>query len=175
MSQVTNQVMEASEVLGVRVRQLHERLCCAVGLDAMARLTEDFLEEWLPRARPFHPVQLAASEIVARHGEIKIDDLAREAGLSGRQLERKFIDQVGVPPKLYCRISRLEYALRLKEATPQRTWTDLTFLAGYFDQNHMIKDFKALAGSAPSDFFRLIEEGFQAKRSADTTSMSVFY
>jgi hypothetical protein len=56
------------------------------------------------------------------------------------------------------------YALRLKEATPQRTWTELTFLAGYFDQNHMVKDFKALAGTAPSEFFRLIEEGFQPRR-----------
>jgi len=127
----------------------------------MAHLTEGFLREWLPRARPFHPIQLAASRVIARHGEIKIDDLARQVELSERQLERKFVEQVGIPPKLYCRISRLDYALRLKEAKPQRTWTELTFLSGYFDQNHMVKDFKALAGTAPSEFFRLIEEGFR--------------
>jgi AraC-like DNA-binding protein len=175
MGQITNRVIELSQVLGAAVRQLHERLICAAGIDAMAQLTEDFLREWLPRARPFHPIQLAASRVIARHGEIKIHDLAREAELSERQLERKFVEQVGIPPKLYGRISRLDYALRLKEAKPQRTWTELTFLSGYFDQNHMVKDFKALAGTVPSEFFRLIEEGFQPKRAVDTTPMSVSY
>jgi AraC-like DNA-binding protein len=164
MGQITNRVFEASQLLGARVRQLHECLHSAAGIRAMAQLTEDFLRGWLARALPFHPIQMAASEVIARHGEIKIDDLARQVELSGRQLERKFAEQVGIPPKLYCRISRLDYALRLKEATPQRTWTELTFLAGYFDQNHMVKDFKALAGTAPSEFFRLIEEGFQPRR-----------
>jgi AraC-like DNA-binding protein len=173
--QITNRVIEAAQILGPGVRQLHERLHCAAGIDAMAQLTEDVLREWLPRARPFHPIQLAASRVIARHGEIKIDDLARQVELSERQLERKFVEQVGIPPKLYCRISRLDYALRLKEATPLRTWTELTFLAGYFDQNHMVKDFRALAGMAPSDFFRLIEEGFEPKRTVHTASMSVSY
>ena len=161
MGEITNRVFEASQVLGAGVRQLHECLHSSTGIDAMAQMTEDFLRGWLPRALPFHPIQMAASQVIARHGEIKIDDLARQVELSGRQLERKFAEQVGIPPKRYCRIARLAYALRLKEATPHRTWTELTFLAGYFDQNHMVKDFKALAGAAPSEFFRLIEEGFR--------------
>jgi transcriptional regulator GlxA family with amidase domain len=101
--------------------------------------------------------------------------MARQVELSGRQLERKFMEAVGIPPKLYCRISRLDYALRLKEVTPQRTWTELTYLAGYFDQNHMVKDFKALAGTTPSKFFQLIEDGFKPGRTVDTVAMSVFY
>jgi AraC-like DNA-binding protein len=76
---------------------------------------------------------------------------------------------------LYSRISRLAYALRLKEATPQRTWTELTYLAGYFDQNHMVKDFRALAGTSPSEFFRLIEDGFKPGRTVDIAGMSVSY
>ena len=173
MNQLTDRVVEASQLLGSGVRQLHECLQSAIGLDDMAQVTEDFLRAWLPRARPFHPIQVAACQVIARHGRITIDDLARQVDLSGRQLERKFVEEVGVPPKLYCRISRLDYALRLKEATPQRTWTELTYLAGYCDQNHMVKDFKALAGTAPSKFFRLIEDGFKPGRTVDTaTSVS---
>jgi AraC-like DNA-binding protein len=175
MNQLTDQVVEASQLLGAGVRQLHESLQDATGLDAMALLTESFFRRWLPRARPFHPVQVAASQVIARHGGVTVDDLARAVNLSGRQLERRFVEQVGIPPKLYCRISRLAYALRLKEATPRRTWTELTYLAGYFDQNHMVKDFRALAGTSPSEFFRLIEDGFKPGRTADIAGVSVSY
>jgi len=164
MSHLTDQVVEASLLLGPGVRQLHDRLESATGFEEMVRVTENFLRGWLPRARPFHPVQAAASQVLARHGGITIDDLARQVELSGRQLERKFVEEVGIPPKLYCRISRLNHALLLKEAKPLRTWTDLTYLAGYFDQNHMVKDFKALAGTTPSEFFWLIENGFKPGR-----------
>ncbi|HEX5230352.1 MAG TPA: helix-turn-helix domain-containing protein [Bryobacteraceae bacterium] len=175
MNELTDQVVEALQLLGAGVRQLHESLQGVAGLDTMALLTEDFLRGWLPRARPFHPVQVAASQVIARHGQVTVDHLARALNLSGRQLERGFLEQVGIPPKLYCRISRLTYALRLKEATPQRTWTELTYLAGYFDQNHMIKDFRALAGTSPSEFVRLIENGFKPGRSLDIAGTSVSY
>lgn len=175
MNQLTDRVVEASELLGTEVRQLHESLQGAAGLNAMARLTEDFLRAWLPRSRPFHPVQVAASHVIVRHGGVTVDELAHAVNLSGRQLERRFVEQVGIPPKLYCRISRLAYALRLKEATPRRTWTELTYLAGYFDQNHMVKDFRALAGTSPSEFFRLIEDGFKPGRTLDIAGMSVSY
>jgi AraC-like DNA-binding protein len=175
MNEITDRVVEASQLLGAGVRQLHECLQSAIGLDAMAHVTESFLRGWLPRARPFHPIQVAASQVIAFHGGIAVDDMARQVELSGRQLERKFMEAVGIPPKLYCRISRLDYALRLKEVTPQRTWTELTYLAGYFDQNHMVKDFKALAGTTPSKFFQLIEDGFKPRRTVDTVAMSVSY
>jgi AraC-like DNA-binding protein len=175
MNQLTDQVIEASQLLGAGVRQLHERLQSAAGLSAMALLTEDFCRAPLTRARPFHPVQVAASQVIARNGAVGIDDLALAVNLSGRQLERRFVEQVGMPPKLYCRISRLAYALRLKEATPRRTWTELTYLAGFFDQNHMVKDFKALAGTSPSLFFRLIEDGFKPGHTVDMEGMSVSY
>ena len=99
MGQITNRLIEASQVLGAGVRQLHECLCGAAGLDAMSHLTEDFLRGWLPGALSFHPVQLAAFQVIARHGEMNIDRMAREVGLSERQLERKFVEQVGIPPK----------------------------------------------------------------------------
>ena len=175
MNEITDRVVEASQVLGTGVRQLHECLHSAAGLDAMAHLMEGFLRQRLPRARPFHPIQVAARQVTSRHGGITIDDLARQVELSGRQLERKFVEQVGIPPKLYCRINRLDYALRLKETTPLRTWTELTYLAGYFDQNHMVKDFKALAGTVPSEFFRLIEDGFKPGLAAEMAPTSVFY
>jgi transcriptional regulator GlxA family with amidase domain len=128
----------------------------------MTRLTETFLLKRLGAVKPFHPVQVAAAAILIRHGQVHLDDLVRETGLSQRQFERKFIEQVGMSPKLYCRVSRLNYALRLKEERPDCPWTDITYEAGYFDQMHLIRDFKLLTAATPSEFVRLIAQGFAA-------------
>lgn len=80
----------------------------------------------------------------------------RSSGLSQRQFECKFIEQVGVSPKLYSRIIRLNYALQVKVTRPHLSWTDVTYEAGYFDQMHLVKDFKSLAGETPARFLRMI-------------------
>jgi len=175
MVELANRVYDASELLGGSVRQLHEELHGAAGLEQMAQIAEAYFNRMAERARRFHPVQIAAAEVIARHGSVCVDKLARTADLSVRQFERKFAEQVGMPPKLYCRVSRLSFLMRLKEAEPHRTWTDLTYLAGYFDQNHLVKEFKALAGAAPSEFFRLIVNGFTPDRAGENAQTSDSY
>ena len=59
-----------------------------------------------------------------------------------------------MPSKLYSRIARLNYALDLKVARPDLSWASVACDADYFDQTHLIKDFKALAGETPSEFLR---------------------
>jgi AraC-like DNA-binding protein len=44
----------------------------------------------------------------------------------------------------------------LKVEHPTLTWTEITYRAGYFDQTHLVKDFKSLAGETPSQFFRML-------------------
>jgi AraC-like DNA-binding protein len=162
MTELTDRVCEASELMGREVCWLHERLHQSASLNEMARLTESFFLKRLSAVRPFHAVQVASAGNLDRHGQVQLDDLVQKAGLSQRQFERKFIEQVGMRPKLYCRVSRLNNAIRLKEQRPDQPWTDITYQAGYFDQTHLIKDFKLLAGATPSEFFRLITEGFAA-------------
>ena len=162
MIELTDRMYEASEVMGGEVRMLHEHLYQSAGLDEMARVTETFLLRRLAAVKPFHPVNVAAAGILTRHGRVHLDDLVRKTGLSQRQFERKFIEHVGMGPKLYCRVSRLNYALQLNAERPKCSWTDIAYDAGYFDQMHLIRDFKLLAAATPSEFVRLIAEGFAA-------------
>ena len=53
-------------------------------------------------------------------------------------------------PKLYSRIVKFSNAYRLREAFPQLTWTSIAHSSGYYDQMHMIKDFKLFTGVNPS-------------------------
>ena len=53
-------------------------------------------------------------------------------------------------PKMYARILRFSKAYRLHEANPQLNWTEIAYEAGYFDQMHMVRDFRTFAGVNPS-------------------------
>ena len=156
MGELTDRAYEASDLIGSEVQFLHERLHQSTSLGEMVRATEDFLLGKLAAAQPFHPVQNAAAYVLTHNGQINLDRLVLRSGLSQRQFERKFTEQVGVSPKLYSRIVRLNYALRLKQERPDLPWTDVTYEAGYFDQMHLVKDFKSLAGETPSRFLRMI-------------------
>jgi AraC-like DNA-binding protein len=156
MGELTDRACEASDLIGSKAQFLHERLHKSTSLREMVRAAEDFLLAKVAVAQPFHPVQNAAAYVLTHNGQINLDSLVLRSGLSQRQFERKFTEQVGVSPKLYSRIVRLNYALRLKQQRPNLQWTDVTYEAGYFDQMHLVKDFKSLAGETPSRFLRML-------------------
>jgi len=156
MTDLTDHAYEAEAVLGRDVKVLHDRLhhCRQVG--DMFHVTEEFL---LGKLRTFHRVdcvQGAAAQMLQRHGQVDLQQLVSVSGLSHRQFRRKFAEQVGIAPKLYARINRLQHALRLKTECPTMTWTEVTYRAGYFDQTHLVKDFKVLTGETPSRFVGML-------------------
>jgi transcriptional regulator GlxA family with amidase domain len=79
-----------------------------------------------------------------------VSDLARACAASPRRLERAFAREVGVRPKLFARIARLNAFLE-RLGDPQRArMVDLALEAGYFDQAHLLRDFRTLAGRTPA-------------------------
>ena len=78
------------------------------------------------------------------------DGLAAGLGIGRRALERMFRQEVGLSPKLYVRIDRLQRVLaNLEHAAPDTPWAQLALRHGYVDQPHLIRDFRLLAGSTP--------------------------
>src|ERR1700748_1904142 len=77
-------------------------------------------------------------------------------GLSLRQYERRFVTEIGFTPKLFSRIARFQTTLDTKRISPQRSWMSVAHELGYFDQMHMVHDFRCLGGNAPSDLFQQI-------------------
>jgi AraC-like DNA-binding protein len=93
-----------------------------------------------------------AAKIVGRAGMISIDDLAYQSGLSGRQLERRFLNDIGVGPKLLSRILRFQQVFRAVEAN-RVSWPEVAVDCGYYDQAHLIRDFRQFAQQTPSVLF----------------------
>ena len=81
-----------------------------------------------------------------------IGNLLDKVGVSYKKTERLFRKHVGVTPKMYARILRFNYSLRLGGKIVPRL-TDLAYQSGYFDQNHFIKEVKYFTGRLPSEIY----------------------
>jgi transcriptional regulator GlxA family with amidase domain len=98
-----------------------------------------------------HLVALAAS-VVDRRGLVSVDQLASSAGVSSRQLERRFLQEVGVGPKLLARIVRFQQVFRaVDQLNP--AWATVAVECGYYDQAHLIRDFNQFAQQTPAVLF----------------------
>ena len=72
--------------------------------------------------------------------------------LSPKRFIERFRTQVGVTPKRFCRILRFQHAVTQAHRTAGIDWADVALACGYFDQPHLIHDFRAFAGMTPSAY-----------------------
>ncbi len=111
-------------------------------------------QEWLQqrigaKAAPRGDARPAVRLLIASRGRRRVADVARQLGWSRRRLERVFDRDVGLRPKLFARIVRLNAVLASLDAAERASAVDLALDAGYFDQAHLLRDFRALAGRRP--------------------------
>jgi AraC-like DNA-binding protein len=133
--------------VGPRARTLLERIALARTPEASVAIIASFLLDATNRIRAPHPHLLRAVHSIETHaGRAPIDAIARDAGLTARQTERLFAQWIGLSPKKFSRIIRLNTAVAsLRKRHPSLTASAL----GYADQAHMIREFRALAGETP--------------------------
>jgi transcriptional regulator GlxA family with amidase domain len=121
------------------------------------RLPEEQLQ-LLAAALPSPPatldrVQRAIEAIAASHGTADLEWVARQANLGPRQFRRRCLEESGLTPKHLCRVLRFRHAWSLAERSAGRDWSGVAAEAGYFDQAHLIRDFRELAGGPPMSVF----------------------
>jgi len=98
--------------------------------------------------------QTAPGLIKLHAGRVSIEDMARSHGLSRQQFARRFSAAAGLPPKLFARITRFQTLVHALLATDVSRWAALSPAVGFYDQAHMINEFRAFAGSPPTLFFQ---------------------
>ncbi len=83
-------------------------------------------------------------------GAARVENVAAALGVTSRHLRRAFTESVGVGPKDFARTARLQRAVKM--ATASRDWGRIATDAGYYDQAHLISDFRDLTGLTPGAF-----------------------
>jgi AraC-like DNA-binding protein len=152
-SETTNRGgIEGNSVLGSSIRVLWNRLGETRYFEDRVRVAEDFLLCFCTRALQLNPITHVAEHLFRRYGAVHIPDLADAAGLGLRQFERRFVQDLGISPKVYARVARFQSAVDKKIAQPDTPWVSVAHSFGYHDQMHMIHDFEKLGGDAPAKF-----------------------
>ena len=154
----------ADELAGRRVAledlwrgaRLRERLGEVEDPSEQLDLFEALLAERFRTAPALHPAVVHALERLD-----VVDDVGRvalETGYSHRHFVSLFRVAVGMPPKRYCRVRRFNRVIDGLTNRPEVGWADLALSAGFSDQAHMVRDFRALAGVTPGQYRRMDPE-----------------
>lgn len=124
-------------------------------LDNQFSELEDY---WLTKLKSFeHPYLVDVLNEFTQEDNLSISDIASKYNISRMTLNKHFKVHMGKTPAQYRKIVRFRKALE-KHATEIRKHqlTDIAYYLNYYDQSHMIKDFKSLTGHSPKDFFSKI-------------------
>jgi len=140
-------------IWGSMVRSLRDRLRTASDPAEKFRVLEVALLEHLNERLQLNTAVRYALQEFARRPEIpRVRELAHEAGLSRRRFSQLFREQIGLTPKLYCRLQRFQNTLKLIASGTSVDWAQLALAAGYCDQAHLAHEFHDFSGLSPSAY-----------------------
>ncbi len=154
-SELMNRSIPAEDLEAAFLRELEPRLCDCFGAEQKVQIIESFLLNSLSRKKEYELRRICSSLslINANRGSAGINDLAASACLSRKQFERSFSEFIGISPKKFQKVIRFQSVLHQKNQHPEISLTGLAVECGYFDQSHMIRDFKQLSGLTPAQYF----------------------
>lgn len=125
----------------------------AVALIEQALLTFFYRKKSLSTFNP-NDVSVITRYIEKNYGLLPIKAVAEKFRITPRWLEKLFHQQVGLSPKAYSRVIRFNGTLQYLLHSSDPSWLDAVEQFGYTDQSHFIKDFQALLGTSPTQFFQ---------------------
>ena len=150
MNELFDGGFDAQDFFGGKIMSINEQLQNTSKLVDCKNIIENFLLNQLTKLRELLPVDSALQMLFKLNGNMQVSKTASLSCLSLKQFERKCKERIGMNPKMFARILRFSKAYRLHEARPELNWTQIAYEAKYFDQMHMIRDFKTFAGVNPS-------------------------
>jgi AraC-like DNA-binding protein len=153
LHELTDKIINAETVWNHLGKELEEKVHLAGSFRERIRIVESALMKRLDeRYNGEKPVEELVKRILLTEGCYNIDRLIKDIGISSRQLERKFQTMVGIGPKLLARIVRFQKVFKAVEQQSDN-WISVALECGYYDQAHLIRDFKTFSGQNPSAFF----------------------
>jgi AraC-like DNA-binding protein len=158
VSSLAERSISVREIFGNAADALEELIISSENEDEMMAAANAFLLERRPA--PDAKASLArelVERILREHDILTVEDLSERAGTSIRSLQRLFSQYVGVSPKWVIRRYRLHELLERMHSGEHLDWAQIALDLGYFDQAHLINDFKAVTDYSPVEYTRRFE------------------
>lgn len=134
-------------------KELEQEIIHATNTEKRIEIIEAFLLRKLKdKATIDSIVKTTIDAIFLTKGSAPINRILKDEVSKRRQLERKFVKQVGLSPKQLGRVIRLQTALKMLLNQQSESLTKIAYESEYYDQAHFIKDFKEFTGTNPKDF-----------------------
>jgi AraC-like DNA-binding protein len=152
MTELTDRMVALDEVLGAEGDALCDELGNAPDWQRRFNIAEAFvLRKLAGGEQPPPEVGWAYDKIAASGGRAKVASIAQKIGWSRKHLARRFTAEIGLGPKTVSRIVRLNRAMAAARAG-EGGWAGIAAGCGYADQAHLVREFRELAGAAPTEW-----------------------
>jgi AraC-like DNA-binding protein len=154
MDSFTDKALNADVIEQIPLNKIADDLLNAPDLSYCIDIVEPYLLLLSEKGKTVPPIIEKAADLLEEQSQqlYPITQLANESYLSVRQLERSFIRYIGISPKTYYRMHRFLQLLQAKNNAPGEKWGSLAHEFGYYDQMHLVKEFKDFLKVTPSSF-----------------------
>ncbi|HET8940050.1 MAG TPA: helix-turn-helix domain-containing protein [Polyangiales bacterium] len=155
-SVLAGQVVALEDLWGdAAARRLCDQLAAVSGTAQAAVILERAIAERAASARIRSDGTQLALASAALLASTSVSSVASELGVSERHLRRVFRETLGVSPKTFSKLTRFQRALSVARKNGRTNWANIAAASGYYDQAHLIAEFRTLSGVTPQT---LLEE-----------------
>ncbi len=152
MSELASRIVTLDDLADRAIEELRQRLALEPAWERRLDMAEAFVAERFAAARPASAeIAWAYDMIRARHGDIRVRDVAASLDWSRKHLNDRFRAEVGVGPKAVARMARFNRALDLSRRGAGGGWAGIAAEAGYADQAHLVREFREFGGITPTE------------------------
>ncbi|HZS53310.1 MAG TPA: helix-turn-helix domain-containing protein [Bryobacteraceae bacterium] len=102
--------------------------------------------------QPLSRLQTGIAYLAMNGGRVRLGDITRATGLGVRQLRRRCIEETGLSPKHLARVGRFRDVCSRIATDESANWADLACESGYYDQAHLINEFREFSGLTPAAY-----------------------
>jgi AraC-like DNA-binding protein len=164
-SELTDAHADLADLWGRSGLELRERLCVVSTHRERFQIMEEVLTDRLHRSRKGHLAVAIALNGFGPYGtRASVRDVARDVGICQRRFSKVFAAQVGLTPKVFCRVLRFQRVQTLAGQIEKPDWARIASTCGYFDQSHLINDFQEFSGFSPTEYLRRLRQHQQDGR-----------
>lgn len=158
MTELFDNGYSGHEVIGNEINKLIDQSHHSHSSEEIESIVQKYLLSKLGSVKEKLPIDFALQYLLQNYNS-DIGQIASMACMSIRSFERKCMERLGMPAKMYARITRFHKAYKILENRQDISWASFADEVGYYDQMHFIKDFKEFAKLTPSIVRKEISNG----------------